>query len=196
MIIPKKWSIARSSLTEIEVINRSLNSITFRSQHLENFSLFLYYCPSKLECLNKSQWIAVNYFFDVIAGLSIQQRQHSPFNLQKTSISKLRSDNRVHFAAKIMPALLKTRSHAADDSDALLYSLIEENILYIGGWNMCGFLKRNDLVGFWVWVFSLKFLSKKCIFLTTNFPIRPPIDSTNPSLSTSFRGRVSFMIKF
>ena len=55
----KNRSIARSSLTEIEVINRSLNSITFRSQHFENFSLFLYYCPSKLECLKKTrefQW--------------------------------------------------------------------------------------------------------------------------------------------
>ena len=83
LIIPKKWSIARSLITEIEVINRSLNSITFRSKHLKNFSLFLYYCPDcplQLECLHKTKWIAVNYLFDVFVGLSIQQRQHSPFN--------------------------------------------------------------------------------------------------------------------
>ena len=131
LIIPKKWSIARSLITEIEVINRSLNSITFRSKHLKYFSLFLYYCPdcpSKLECLHKTKWIAVNYLFDVFVGLSIQQRQHSPFNFEKTSISKLRSDNRVLFAVKIKPAVLKTRSHAADDGNALLYSLIRQNL--------------------------------------------------------------------
>jgi hypothetical protein len=108
LIIPQKWSIACSSLIEIEVINWSLNTIIFRSQHLEHFSLFLYYCPSKLECLNKTQWTAVNHFFDVFAGLSIQQRQHSPFNLKITSISKLRPDNRVLFALKIKPAVLNT----------------------------------------------------------------------------------------
>ena len=131
LIIAKKWSIARSLITEIEVINRSLNSITFRSKHLKYFSLFLYYCPdcpSKLECLHKTKWIAVNYLFDVFVGLSIQQRQHSPFNFKKTSISKLRSDNRVLFAVKIKPAVLKTRSHAADDGNALLYSLIRQNL--------------------------------------------------------------------
>lgn len=37
---------------------------------------------------------------------------------------------------------------------------------------------------------------KKYLFFPTNFPMRPPIKSTNPSLSTSFRERVSFVIKF
>ena len=69
-----------------KVINRSLNSITFRSKHFKNFSLFLYFLSFKVEimkCLNKTQWIAVNYFFDVFAGLSIQQRQHFPFRQRR-----------------------------------------------------------------------------------------------------------------
>ena len=67
LIIPKKWSIARSLITEIEVINRSLNSITFRSQHFENFRLFLYYCPSKLECL-KNPGNCSELFFRCFCG--------------------------------------------------------------------------------------------------------------------------------
>ena len=35
------------------------------------------------------------YYFQVIAGFLIQQRQHLPFNFKKTSILKLRSQNLV-----------------------------------------------------------------------------------------------------
>ena len=62
----------------------------------------------------------MNYFFDVFAGLTFQERQHSPFNLKKNCISKLRSDNKVLFAVKIKPAVIKTRSHAAEDDQCTI----------------------------------------------------------------------------
>ena len=120
LIIPKKWSIARSLITEIEVINRSLNSITFRSQHFENFSLFLYYCPSKLECL-KNPGNCSELFFRCFCGTNGPTAAAFLVKFKKkTSISKLRSDNKVLFAVKIKPAVIKTRSHAAEDDQCTI----------------------------------------------------------------------------
>ena len=112
-----------------KVINRSLNSITFRSQHFENFSLFLYYCPSKLECL-KNPGNCSELFFRCFCGTNGPTAAAFPVQLKKTSISKLRSDNKVLFAVKIKPAVLKTRSHAAEDGQCTIIfpTLIRKNI--------------------------------------------------------------------
>ena len=83
--------IDRSLIVHWKKSDQSIaQSITFRSQHLENFCNSVYFCITVLQSWNwnimfkyKTKGIAPNYFFDVFVGLSIQQRQHSPFNLKK-----------------------------------------------------------------------------------------------------------------
>ena len=60
---------------------------------------------------------------EVLAGLAAQKRQHSPFSFRNTKASKFPSDKLVRLGLKINPAVLNTRSQAADEAKALLYSL-------------------------------------------------------------------------
>ncbi|KAK4023577.1 hypothetical protein OUZ56_008978 [Daphnia magna] len=66
-----------------------------------------------------------------IKGLFAHKRQQSPFNFRKTKASKFPSVKLVRFAVKINPAQLKTRSQAADEAKALLYSLAIESVLSV-----------------------------------------------------------------
>jgi hypothetical protein len=64
-----------------------------------------------------------NYFLEVLAGLAAQKRQHSPLSFRKINDLKFPFDKLVCLAVKIKPTVLKTRSQAADEAKALLYSL-------------------------------------------------------------------------
>ena len=63
----------------------------------------------------------------VLEGIVFKFLEDLPFCFKKTNLSKLASDKFVRFGTKISPAVLKRRSHAAEDGKALLYSMYQIN---------------------------------------------------------------------
>ncbi|KAK4013738.1 hypothetical protein OUZ56_026290 [Daphnia magna] len=69
--------------------------------------------------------ISINFqkqSISVFEGFADQFRQQTPFSFKKTSIPKFGSERLHRFGVNIKPAVLNSRSHAADDGKPVLYS--------------------------------------------------------------------------